>query len=169
MTQTAQHSDPIARLALFGLLAIVCIAFIAPGVQASAPAQVVTTPQPIVVFQVATPTPALVAPVEVPAIIMQPTPTDRPAPVVIEQSPAVDQAPPPPAPVEALNDPAQNGGNIAPEGCAFPIVNDVCGGGNAAPAAVAVVNEGVHVARTLPDKPKHLGDIVIFPTGVPQP
>lgn len=44
-----------------------------------------------------------------------------PAPVVDVQSTQ--------AAIDALNDPAQNGGNVAPEGCPFPIINGTCGDG----------------------------------------
>lgn len=110
-TQTRQD-DPIARLALFVLLAVIPIAFLAPGVQAGAPQQIIATPAPVIVFREVTaipqPTQAPPEPTPMPAIEVAPTqappvivvveqPAPPPEPVVVEQAPAPVEQPAPTA------------------------------------------------------------------------
>lgn len=134
------RNDPIARFAVFTLLALALWASFAPArpeVQA----------QGIIILD-ATPTPALPTPALAldPAIVFN-LPTPLPAPewptTAPDAAPATEAsgggdyiaAPTPDMAamhaesIEVLNDPAQNGGNVAPEGCPFPIINGVCANG----------------------------------------
>lgn len=165
-----QHHDPIARLALFALVAVLAGALFVP-------AQPVTTAaaQPIVILS--TVTPAIVplasevmptaAPVEaaptalpiIPAVevarIYPATATPistEPPPPAIEVASAPETAPAAPPPIDAaLNDPAQNGGSIPDPACPFPIRNGVCGDGN--PAPPAQTEFGSKPGRDIPPKP----------------
>lgn len=105
MVQTQQqlNADPLARVALFGLLFVTIAAFFVPGQVAPAQAQVLATPAaPIILLQTVIATPTLgVAPVlEIAAPTLQPQPTEAPAAPVVEQAPAptaepivIEQAP----------------------------------------------------------------------------
>lgn len=133
------RNDPIARFAVFALLALALYASFAPArpdVQA----------QDIIIM--ATPTPALPTPALAldPAIVFSlPTPLPAPEwPTTAQEpfsgteasgggdyiaAPTPDMAAMHAESIEVLNDPAQNGGSIAPAGCPFPIINGVCANG----------------------------------------
>ncbi len=129
------QKDPIARLSL-----LVCAAFVfyATFVSATAPQAVAAQSDPIVLIATpalptAEPTPALVLAMPT-AEPIQVQPVPEPAPV---EPPSVAYSPPTPdwaaiqAQSDALaaNDPAQNGGAVAPDGCPFPIINGRCANG----------------------------------------
>lgn len=113
------------RLSLLPLLiAVLTIARLWPmPVQA----QPIEPPQPIIITLIATPT---AQPIEI-------APVAEPPPVVVEQAPMVEAAPQPvwvapvaePPPPVWINDPAQNGGNVPPDGCTFPITGNECANG----------------------------------------
>jgi hypothetical protein len=150
-TTSTRPNDPIAMLVVYGLLALMLYAGVKAFDRAPDPVQA----QGPIIFA----TPALPTAIpDAPAFVLAaPTPTPAPieaAPVYSDVS--ADTAPqigagdvdyldtvgaqaphairdsesdqPTIAP-DALNDPNLNGGNVAPEGCPFPIVNGVCANG----------------------------------------
>jgi hypothetical protein len=147
-TTSAPRRDPIARLCIFALLFLAFyanVATISPQA-AKADAQIIildSTPTP------ALPTPALAVMDVAPAAPAPPEgiPAAAPAPIAadpvsLDAAPQIaphngagEAAPIMQATIEqpqidaALNDPALNGGNVAPEGCPFPIINGVCANG----------------------------------------
>ncbi len=71
------------------------------------------------------PLPAVVAPVQRAPAAQQDTMAVMGAPVEqADTAPAII-----PEDIQALNDPTQNGNNLAPPGCPFPIINGICGNG----------------------------------------
>jgi hypothetical protein len=58
-----------------------------------------------------------------------PTPTEEQAYQTDSQPGGAAPATLSPEDLSAINDPAQNGNNLAPPGCPFPIINGVCGNG----------------------------------------
>ena len=152
--------DPLALLGMTVAVPIVLIAIVR-GIVLALPAAPIAAaplpPRPIIL--IATPTPAPFvqtiadppAPIEAPAVEIAPAPIEvAPSPPPIELPPPVFEPVPEPPPAEieamhgmkaelptermdALNDPTRNGGNIAPAGCPFPIVNGMCGNGQRAP------------------------------------
>lgn len=184
-----QHHDPIARLALLALVAVLAGALFVP-------AQPVTTAQAQIVI-LSTVTPAIVplasevmptaapveaAPTALPIItavevarIYPATATPistEPPPPAIEVASAPETAPAAPPPIDAaLNDPAQNGGSIPDLACPFPIRNGVCGDGN--PAPPAQTEFGSKPGRDIPPKVDRLKAIdlpnggAIYPTAQP--
>lgn len=147
---SARSNDTLARYAVYALCTLALWAGVRQLERPATSAQA----QDIIILQ-ATPTPALPTPApDAPAfVLIAPTPApvaapEAPTPVQGEEAaPAPLSAPidnsggmiadtaPPPAvdtPSDAqigVNDPNQNGGNIAPEGCPFPIINGRCANG----------------------------------------
>ena len=109
---------------------------------------------PIVVIMRATPALAQVEPTAEP-VVLAPQPPAAPQIIYVDRvvaAPPVEVAAPatyapaqeaPQPQPDALNDPAQNGGSVAPAGCPFPVVNGVCGNG----AAAAQADEGATEER----------------------
>jgi hypothetical protein len=106
------------------------------------PAIMIALPTPISVAPAVTPAPIVdapvsfdAAPVSAPQIDAQNVaPEDNSAYLAnvgaqAEHSPRGDVLQATDAPLDALNDPALNGGSVAPAGCPFPIVNGVCANG----------------------------------------
>ena len=104
------------------------------------PALAIATQAPIIL--VATPTPGMapipaIAPAQAAPTMPPLEPEVAPAPVLVDPEPPAVPEPtlsPERAAADTLNDPALNGGNIAPAGCPFPIINGVCGNGLPVPA-----------------------------------
>lgn len=142
MINLPTQRDPIATALLVALLASVLYvalavptpdAWMTPGTAEAGARDVTATPQLVIVIATPTAQPAVnLANVEPTA---QPT-VEQPAvaPTVDETAgAAVEPVPPTTDPqtdlAATLNDPALNGGNVAPTGCTFPIINDVCANG----------------------------------------
>ena len=151
--------DPLAVLSMAVAVPIVLIAIVRGLVLALPAAPLAAAPLPLQpIILIATPTPAPFvqtiaappAPIEAPAVAPAPIEV-APVPQPIEVAPMAELPPPAPEPepepamiygtkaelpterMDALNDPTQNGGNLAPSGCPFPIVNGMCGNGQPAP------------------------------------
>jgi len=151
-TTSTRPNDPIAMLVVYGLLALMIYAGVKAFDRTPDPAQ---AQGPIIIATPALPT---AVPTDAPAFVLAaPTPAPAPteaAPVYSDVS--ADSAPQngagdvgyldtvgaqaphairdsesdlPTIEPDAINDPAQNGGNVAPDGCPFPIVNGVCANG----------------------------------------
>lgn len=123
-----------------------------PAPTEPAPVEVAAPPEPQVIYIDR----VVEVPVEQPAPVYQPPP---PAEVIPTAAPVVEAAPPQPAP---------DTGNVARDGCPFPVINGVCGDGSTAPK---VTEEGARHSpeRHIPDKPVELpGGVLIVPTGQPE-
>src|SRR5580765_8526063 len=147
-TTPTVHNDPLARYAVYALMALALWAGVRSLERAPDPAQ---AQGPIILATPALPT----AIPEAPAIMLI-APTLIPPPGAVPAAAPAPESPPPAqdvaapeiaaqiaaqtvAPVQAteespaidtaLNNPDLNGGNVAPEGCPFPIVNGVCANG----------------------------------------
>jgi len=152
-TTSTVHNDPLARYAVYALMALALWAGVRSLERAPDPVQaqgpiIFATPALPTGIPADPPAPAimLIAPTPIPlpegATAAAPAPSSPPlvqndaAPENAAQIDAGEAAPPilqateeSPAIDAALNDPNLNGGNVAPEGCPFPIINGVCANG----------------------------------------
>lgn len=146
ITTPTRPNDTLARYAVYALCALALWAGVRQLERPATSAQA----QDIIIMATLTPALPTPAPTAPAFTLIAPTPAPTPPPDQIGEAPPapaplsappednsgmIADTPPPPAvdtPIDAqieVNDPNQNGGNIAPEGCPFPIINGRCANG----------------------------------------